>query len=226
MALLNGQNFWKRLLTSGVVAWVSLALSITALVVSLRHANQNSPKPVENTLKPPDGYLLDPQRAKVKDARENTFSWYESIGDNQDGDHVTYSGWAADAERGEFLAYGRASIRGIMRSGILALARPDENRLHMEWPLQIKDRHRIQITCCLTDRAVKQTRRGAKVRMELARKGAASTVLADDEPLDPGDDKVIEITAPLVGNENKFILEIDNRGQEFWSVVYCTAYVE
>jgi hypothetical protein len=65
-----------------------------------------------------------------------------------------------------------------------------------------------------------------KIRVELRRKGLSSDLLADDEPLKPGDDRVIEIVQPLSGMENCLVMEVDNSGSQFWSVVFCNARLE
>ena len=223
MEMIKERRVWKRFLTSGIVAWVSLALSIVALVRTLPHSNK---APAADLPKPPETFLLDPHKAKVTDLRGDTFSWHDNVDVSTEGDNTSFGGWAADGDKLDFVAYGRGSVRGVMKSGIIALAHPDENRLHIEWPIKVKTRQTLQLTCCLTDRAVRDTRRGVKIRMELGRKGLSSVVLADEEELKPKDERVIEISQALTGTENKLVLEIDNCGSEYWSVFYCNARLE
>ncbi len=229
METLEERGFWKRFLTSGIVAWVSLALSIVAMVRTLPHSNK---APAADLPKPPETFLLDPHKAKVTDTRGNTFSWHEDVGDKIEGDHSSFGGWVADGDKLDFVAYGRASVRGVMQSGILAIAQiagvePDAvNRLHIEWPIKVKAGQTLRFTGCLTDRAVRETHVGAKIRVGLGRKGLSSLVLADDEELKPRDDRVIELSQPLTGMENKLILELDNCGSEWWSIIFCNARLE
>jgi hypothetical protein len=182
-----------------------------------------SAAPVE-VLKPPAGYLFDPRKARVTDSRGSVFTWRQKCDNNIEGDHTVFGGWQSEGDFRNFMAYGTASVRGEMKAGIVALAFPDANRLHIEWPITAKAGQKLRFTCCLTDRAVWETRNGARVRVELSG-GGVNTVALDGE-LKPGDQKVIQVTQPLTGTENKLVLEIDNCGSEYWSVVYCDASLE
>jgi hypothetical protein len=209
------RSFLKRFLTNGIVAWVSLAVSIVALVRTLPHSNQ---APAAKVPKPPDGFLLDP--------RNRVFSWHENNVDQRGEDHTPFGGWEADGDRMNYVAYGRASIRGVWKSGIIALAHPDGNRLHIEWPIKAEAGQKLQFTCCLTDHAIQLTHRGIKVRVELSHGGLSPVVLADDEELKPGDQKVIELTQPLTRAENKLTVEVDDCGSEYWTTFFCNARLE
>src|ERR1035438_2057598 len=81
------------------------------------NSNQPPPQSSSNAPEPPAGFLLDPRQAKVTDTRGSTFIWNEAVEDNRDGDHLTFGGWEADGDRNDYVAYGRASIRGVMKSG-------------------------------------------------------------------------------------------------------------
>ena len=223
------RGFWKRVWTSSVISWVGLAVAVAALVTTLPHSTQ---APSAKLPKPPDGFLLDPRKAKVTDSAGNTFSWHEEVGDNMEGDHINYGGWVADGNRLDYVAYGRAFVRGVMKSGIVVVPQLDapagqgENRIHIEWPVKVKAGQELRFTCSLTDRSRQLTHDVTKIRVELRRKGLSSDLLADDEPLKPGDDRVIEIVQPLSGMENCLVMEVDNSGSQFWSVVFCNARLE
>ena len=170
---------------------------------------------------PPAGYLLDPRKAHVTDSRGKTFTWQPECKDDVDGDHYVFGGWTPAGDRGDYLAYGMASVRGVMRTGVLAVAHPAGDIRQIEWPITAKAGQTLRFSCCLTDRAVCETRRGAKVQVELSGGGQSSEVLAEE--LKPRDQKVIEVTKTLTGMENSLVLKFDNLGSDFWPVLYFDA---
>jgi hypothetical protein len=170
---------------------------------------------------PPAEYLLDPHKAQVTDSRGKTFIWQPQCRDDVDGDHYVFGGWAPADNRWEYMAYGMASIRGVMKMGIVFHPHPDGNGLQVEFPITAKAGQKLRFSCCLTDRAVRETQQGARVQVELTGGGQKSEILADE--LKPGDERVIEVTKTLTGTENKLVLKLDNCGKEHWSLLYCDA---
>jgi hypothetical protein len=175
-------------------------------------------------LDPPSGYLLDPRKARVTDQRGSVFAWHDECSNNIEGDHYVFGGWEAENDELDYVAYGKASIRGAMKPGIIALAHPDANRLRIEWPITAQAGQKLRFSCGLTDRSVRQTRRGAKVRLEIL--GVGGSVVAMDEEVKPGDSRVVEVLKTLAGAENKLVLELDNNGSEYWTGLYCDASLE
>jgi len=173
---------------------------------------------------PPADYLLDPSKAKVTDSHGSTYIWQPHCNNDADDDHYPFGGWAMADNHLNYTAYGMASIRGVMRLGILSLAHPDGNTHRVEWPLKAKSGQKLHFFCCLTDKAVKNILRPVKIHVELAGGGQSSELVTDE--LKPGDPKVIEISKTLAGTETSLVLNLDNNGKEYWSVLYCDARLE
>ena len=179
---------------------------------------------VSKVPQPPAGYLLDPHMARVADSRKNTFIWQPQCNDDSDDDHYVFGGWAPAADHLDYMAYGMASVRGVMKMGIVSLAHPDGNSRQVEWPITAKAGQKLRFTCCLTDRALKEIRLGVKIQVELSGGGQISEVLTDE--LKPGDSKVIDVTKTLTDTETNLIMQLDNCGNEYWTVLYCDASLE
>ncbi len=176
---------------------------------------------VSKVPEPPAGYLLDPHKAHVTDSHGNTFLWQSQCKDDVDGDHCVFGGWAPANDRLDYLAYGMASVHGAMKAGIVAVAHQNGNCLRIEWPITAKAGQTLRFTCCLTDRAVRETKRGVKVQVELSGGGQSSEVLVEE--LKPRDQEVIEVTKTLTGAESSLLLTFDNCGSDYWPVLYCDA---
>ena len=106
---------------------------------------------VPTMLKVPDDYLFPPWRARLADTRGTRFIWRPDCGNDIENDHEVYEGWEDPSDSRGYLAFGTASIRGTWRSGLLALAFPDDNRLRAEWPLKGKPGEILQVTTGLTE---------------------------------------------------------------------------
>jgi hypothetical protein len=179
---------------------------------------------VSRVPEPPAEYLLDPRKAQIKDARGSTFASQPQCHPDFDGDHYVFGGVASTNDNLDYMAYGMASVRGVMKMGMVSCAHPDANVIQAEWPLQAKAGQKLHFICCLTDQAVQKTRQGAKIQVRLSGEGKDSEVLTDQ--FKPGDQRVIEVTKTLTGLESSLVLKFDNCGKEYWTVLYCDASLE
>lgn len=174
---------------------------------------------------PPGGYLLDPRTSRVTDSRGSAFIWQPHCGPDFDDDHYLFGGWACAHNNFDYMAYGMASIRGVMKFGMVSCANPDDNTIRAEWPITAKAGHKLRFTGGLTDQSVRETKRGARIRLELSGGGQSSTVVADEE-LKPADPKVLQVTKTLTGTETNLVLRFDNLGKDRWTVLYFDASME
>jgi hypothetical protein len=180
------------------------------------------PKPI--VLKPPPDYPLDLQRARVSDDRGTTYVWRSDCGNDIAGDHEVSGGWEDPGDSRNYLAYGRAKIKDRWRRGLIALAFPDGNRLRARWPLAFKPGSVLRFAVGLTDTAARQSRTGADVRIRILPANPKDPLLAAN--LLPGRRPLLEKSYTATGREKELILEIGNRGSEFWSVVYLDVSLE
>jgi len=175
---------------------------------------------LDSTITPPAGYPLDPRKAEVSDARGTKFVWRANAGDDIPSDHTLYGGWEDPLRYRNYLAYGRAKIRGVWRKGVIVLAYPDGNKIRAAWPISAEKGKVLSLTASLTDAARRYSKTGAAVRISFAG-GGKKPVLS--LRLLPGESRVERKTFTLSGREKAIVVEIDNCGKEFWSVVYLDA---
>jgi hypothetical protein len=170
---------------------------------------------------PPSDFPLLPRQARVTDNRATRFVWRTDCGNDLPGDHEVYGGWEDPRDSRNYLAWGEARVRGRWRSGLVSLACPDGNVLRAEWPVVFKAGMTLRMTTGLTDQAARETRSGATVRVGVVEGGVDRTVL--HAALDPGDDRLVEAVWTATESTTSVTIEVDNRGSEFWSVVYLDA---
>jgi hypothetical protein len=174
--------------------------------------------PRVNLPAPPENAPFHPRRARLTDARGTDYRWLSDCGNDILGDHLVYGGWEDPEDCRNYLAFGRARLRGRWRTGLVALAFPDHNRLRAEWPLEAGAGKELRALVGLTDTALRETRTGATVRLTI--RGREGDRILLDEVFPPGDRRLVERGHTLAGDEKALILEVDNRGSEHWSVVF------
>ena len=123
-ALLNGQKLYDyQQPPTPHVPFPAMPVSITA----------SARPPV---IQPPKDYPLHPRQARVTDKRETVYVWRPDCGNDIFDDHTVSGGWEDPADSRNFLGYGRASVNGQWRRGLISLAFPDGNCLRATWSLK------------------------------------------------------------------------------------------
>ncbi len=173
-------------------------------------------------LKPPDALPFKPKEAKVRDRLDTPYVWRGNCGNDIAGDHYVFGGWEDPRDSRNYLAYGKARLRGRWRYGIIALAFPDNNCLRARWPLESRARKlkgkRIMFQAGLTDQAVQSTRTGATVTMYVLLPEGPHQLFS--RTFSRGDKTILQHEYTMKGSERALVCEVDNCGSEMWSVVF------